>query len=59
MTLKAYLEKRTMLLAFFLIFIFCPTKAVLAQKKDWQETINAAKKEGTESDHISGLSPTH
>ncbi len=46
MTWRAYLEKRTILLAFFLIFILCPTKAVLAQEKDWQGTINAAKKEG-------------
>jgi len=46
MTLGAYLVKRTILLAFYLLFILLPTRAVFAQEKGWQETIKAAKKEG-------------
>jgi len=46
MTLGAYVEKRIILSAFVLTFILGPTGAVIAQEKDWQETINAAKKEG-------------
>ncbi len=46
MKLGAYLVKRTILLAFYLLFILLATRAVFAQEKGWQETINAAKKEG-------------
>ena len=46
MTLRAYLVKRTVLLAFYLLFILLPTRVVLAQEKDWQATVNAAKNEG-------------
>ena len=46
MTSGAYLVKRTILLAFYLLFILLPTRAVLAQEKDWQATVNAANKEG-------------
>ena len=46
MTMRAYLQKRLILLALFLIFIISPTSAVLAQEKDWQATVKAAEKEG-------------
>ncbi len=44
--MRAYLQKRLILLALLLIFIISPTSAVLAQEKDWQATVKAAEKEG-------------
>lgn len=47
MILGAYLVKRTILLSFYLLFVLSPTRAALAQEKDWQATVSAAKKKGT------------